>query len=266
MTGLLHVEGLGLATRAGRVFSDVSFTLEPRTLAVVLGPAGSGRSALLLAVCGRMRGTTGSVRLGDRSLSTRPADLRRATSVARLGTVVQLEEQLSVAESTTERALVDGVQRADAEAALAAAEEAFGVTFPRDRLVQDLGAYEQTLLAVALATARPAELVVLDDADRSLDVADQQRLYAALARLCATGPSILAASAEAAAVPAGTPVVPLPTPAPAPAPAEPTSAPAPAEPTPDPVPGERPSAPAPAAPTTDPVPAPAPDPTAGETD
>ena len=251
-TGLLHVEGLGLATKAGPVFADVSFTLEPHALAVVLGAAGSGRSALLLALCGRMRGTTGSVRLG-RSLRTRPADLRRETSVARLGTLVGLEDQLSVAESTTERALVDGVQRADAESALVAAEEAFGVSFGRDRLVQDLGAYEQTLLAVALATARPAELVVLDDADRALDVADQQRLYAALGRFCATGPCVLAASAEAAAVPAGTLVVPLPTPAAATAAAEPTP-----EPTPDPEPAEPAPGPAAAAPT--------PDPTAGETD
>jgi len=206
---LVRVERLGLATRTRPVFSDLSFCLERRTLTVVVGPSGSGRSALLLAVSGRMAGLTGTVRLGDKT-RTRPAELRRCTSLARLATLVGPEDKLTVAESLIERALIDGVRVADAERAVAVAEQAFAVTLPRGRLVEELGAYEQALLCVALAVVRPAELVLLDDADRGLDVADQVRLYAALERLCATGPTVLAATTERAAVPAGVAVVPLP--------------------------------------------------------
>lgn len=210
MSALLHVERLGLATRTGPVFPELTFSLERATLSVVLGPSGSGRSALLLAVCGRMKGVTGSVRLGSHALRTRPGDLRRRTAVARLATLVGPEDKLTVAESVTERALVDGVQPAGAAAAFAAAEHALGVTFPRTSRVEELGAYEQALLCVALAGLRPADLVVLDDADRGLDVADQTRLLQALQRLCSTGWTVLAASTEPAAVPADVPVVVLP--------------------------------------------------------
>jgi len=190
---LVTVERLGLATRDSPVFSDLSFRLERGALTVLLGPSGSGRSALLLAVSGRMAGLTGTVGLGDRT-RTRPTDLRRCTSLARLATLVGPEDKLTVAESLTERALIDGVRVADAERAVAVSEQAFALAFPRDRLVEELGAYERALLCVALAVVRPAELVLLDDADRGLDVADQIRLYAALERLCATGPAVLAAT------------------------------------------------------------------------
>lgn len=209
MSALLHVEGLGLTTAAGPVFSDLTFTLEPATLSVVLGPSGSGRSAVLLAVCGRLKGVTGSVRLGGRAARTRSGDLRRRTAVARVATLVGPEDSLTMAESVIERALIDGVHPARAEAVFAAAEETLAVTFPRSVLVAELGAYEQALLCVALAGMRPADLVVLDDADHGLDVASQTRMFEALQRLCVTGWTVLVASTEPAAVPAGATVVAL---------------------------------------------------------
>ena len=223
---LLVVEHLGLATKAGPVFSDVSFTVAPDAVTVVVGPSGSGRSALLLAVTGRMRDLTGSVSLATRP-HTRPRDLRAVTSVARLSTLVQPEDRLTVAESVTERALVDGVDPAAAEQVVAGLEELLGVGFGRDLLVDQLDAYEQTLLCVALALVRPAELVVLDDADRSLDVATQRRLFDALTRLAAAGHALLVSTAEIAAVPASAALVPLPSPQP-PSP-QPPAPPAPAD-------------------------------------
>jgi ABC-2 type transport system ATP-binding protein len=225
VSALVDVQHLGLATRTGPVFADVTFSIERGALTAVVGRSGSGRSALLLAVTGRMRGLTGAVRLHSRR--TRPRDLWRVTSVARLATLVQPEGQLSVGESVGERALIDGVPSVDAERAMAVAEEALEVRFDRTRLVDDLDAYDRTLLCVALATIRPAELVVLDDADRGLDLDDQRRLLAALTRLAVTGPAVLVSTTERAAVPTSAAVVPLgPQPAaaspPAPVPTLPT--------------------------------------------
>lgn len=199
---LILVEDLGLATKAGPVFAHLTFTVPRSRLSVVVGPSGGGRSALLLALSGRMRGLTGSVRLGQHAASSRPRDLRRRTAIARLSTLVGPEGQLTVGESMTERALIDGVQAADADAALAEAERVFELAFDREALVDQLPAYEQSLLAVSLAMARPADLILFDDADASLDVAEQTRLLAALARLSETGRTVLASTTEAAAVPA----------------------------------------------------------------
>jgi ABC-type multidrug transport system ATPase subunit len=204
---LVDVQHLGLVTRTGPVFADVSFSIEPRALTAVVGRSGSGRSALLLAVTGRMRGLTGEVRLHSRLAG--PRALRAVSSVARLATLVQPEGQLSVAESVVERALIEGVRSADADRAMASAEEVLDVTFDRSRLVDHLDGYERTLLCVALAAIRPADLVTLDDADRGLDVDDQRRLLGALSRLAATGPAVLVSTTEPAAVPASAARVPL---------------------------------------------------------
>jgi ABC-type multidrug transport system ATPase subunit len=207
VSALIDVQHLGLATRTGLVFADVTFSIQPRALTAVVGRSGSGRSALLLAVTGRMRGLTGGVRLHSRR--TGPRALRAVTSVARLATLVQPEGQLSVGESIVERALIDGVPSADAERAMASAEEVLEVTFDRTRLVDHLDGYDRTLLCVALAGIGPADLVVLDDADRGLDVDDQRRLLGALSRLAATGPAVLVSTTDPAAVPASAAVVPL---------------------------------------------------------
>jgi ABC-2 type transport system ATP-binding protein len=201
----IDVQHLGLVTRDGPVFSDVSFEMQPGSLTAVVGRSGSGRSALLLAVCGRMRGLTGAVRLGQQR--TRSRDLRAATSMARVATLVQPEGQLSVGESVLERTLLDGVQPAVAEQAMAAAEELLGVRFDRDLLVDQLDAYDRALLCVALATIKPADLVVLDDADRALDLDDQRRLLSALSRLAGNGSAVLVSTTEIAAVPHSAAVV-----------------------------------------------------------
>lgn len=205
---LILAEGLGLAAKTGPVFADLTFTVPRSRLSVVVGPSGSGRSALLLAVCGRMRGLTGTVRLGQHA-AARPDDLRRRTAIARLSTLVGPEGQLTVGESMVERALIDGVQASDADAALAEAEQVFDLTFDREALVDQLSAYERSLLAVALAMVRPADLIVLDDADASLDVAEQTCLLTTLTRLSETGRTVITSTTEASAVPADANVIAL---------------------------------------------------------
>ena len=92
------------------------------------------------------------------------------------------EARLTVAESVVERALLDGVRPAAAERAFAAAEDLLDAHLDRGTVTERLTAYEQTVLAVALALVRPADLVVLDDLDADLDLDDQRRLLDALVR------------------------------------------------------------------------------------
>src|SRR5262249_56271238 len=56
-------DGLGLRTRGGWVFRDVTLTVEPGELVALTGPAGSGRTSLLLALSGYFRTNSGSHRL-----------------------------------------------------------------------------------------------------------------------------------------------------------------------------------------------------------
>lgn len=201
--------GLGLATSSGPVFADVSFSFAKGSLAVLAGPSGSGRSALLLAIGGRMRGLTGSLRVAGFDGLTQARQIRATASVARVAHLVDLEGQLTVADSITERALTDGLPGRRSEGVFQHAETILDRTFDRAALVDGLSALDRTLLAVALAGMRPAHLLLLDDADLQLDLADSRQVMAALLRLTDTGVTVVATTLGTDAVPPAATTVPL---------------------------------------------------------
>ena len=200
---VVEAQHLSLVGLEGPVFTDVSLAVQPGRLTVLVAPGGRGRSSLLLALCGRMRGCTGSVLWHGRPVRS-GRDLRavrRGASVARISTFVMPEARLTVAESVVEHALLDGIRPAAAERAFAAAEDLLGVRLDRATLAERLTTYERSILAVALALVRPADLVVLDDLDADLDLDDQRRLADALVRLAASGHAVLASTTEPSSVP-----------------------------------------------------------------
>jgi ABC-type multidrug transport system ATPase subunit len=208
--GYLTATGLSLATGHGPVFSDVSFSFDKGSLAVIAGPSGSGRSALLLAIGGRMRGLTGTLRVAGFDGTSQTREIRTATSIARIAHLVDLEGQLTVADSLTERALIDDLPGPRSAAVFEHAETILDRSFDRTLLVDDLSALDRTLLAVALATLRPAHVLLLDDADQQLSLADEKRLMAALQRVTDTGTTVVATVLGTEAVPPDAAVLALP--------------------------------------------------------
>ena len=159
----IETHDLSLVTREGPVYTGVELAFRRARLAAVVGRSGSGRSALLLTLAGRMRGWTGRCRVAGYDAATQTATLRDRTSLARISDLVDLEPRLTVAESITERALIDAMPLQRAGERFDASCAALGdIGFPRKTLVGELSSLDQTLLAVALATLRPAELVFLD--------------------------------------------------------------------------------------------------------
>ena len=207
-------DGLSLRTKRGIVFDDVHLDWPASRLVAVTGPAGSGRSSLLLAATGRMRGLTGRLRVAGLDAIAESGKVRALSSVARIADLAQLEGRLTVAESIVERALIDAVRPDDAMRTVAELEDRLDLDLPRDELVEDLPAMEQTAFAAILATARPSRLVVLDDADARIDLADQRRLYELLRLLADSGPTVAVGVTETAALPADVPRVALSRPAP----------------------------------------------------
>ena len=76
-----------------------------------------------------------------------------------------------------------------------------GLDLPRKTLVGDLSSLDRTLLTVALATLRPAELVVLDDAQRGLDAEQLGRLMTGLVGLVEAGTCVVVSVLEEAVLP-----------------------------------------------------------------
>ena len=200
---IIRATKLSLDTRHGTVFTDVSLTLEPDRLGIVCGPSGSGRSALLLALCGRMRGLTGELRVAGFDGIGQARRVRAISAPARVSTLVDLEGQLTVADSITERSLIDGLHPRTGAQAFATIAADLGLEVDRDQLVDSLPAPETTLLAVALACLRRPRLLLLDDLDRGLDLAQQSALIDTLSDLAATGVTVVATTTDPTPVPAG---------------------------------------------------------------
>lgn len=209
-TRVAELKDLSLSHLGRNVFGPVTATLPSGGLVVVHGAAGSGRSSLLLALTGRMRGISGDLTVAGVDAIRHPRRVRPLTSIARLGSFVTLEGELTVAESVTERCLTEaipvreGMVRLDALAATVGRRPA-----PSARIGQ-LPALDAALLAVVLAMLRPARLVVLDDADHDLDTEGQRELLTTLRRLTATGTTIVASTCDAAPVPTDTMIITLP--------------------------------------------------------
>jgi ABC-2 type transport system ATP-binding protein len=169
---LLVAEGLGLRGGRGWVYRDIALRVPPGGLAAVAGPAGSGRTMLLLTLAGRAKPKTGLLTVaGDTAVRS----IRRAVAVARITGAAELEPDLRVRDHAHElRSLLGrGVD-------FAAARSTVGLTAPDDALVADLDTVQATLLAVTLAVAAGPRAVVLDDLDRDTTPAQTDTLWAAL--------------------------------------------------------------------------------------
>jgi ABC-type multidrug transport system ATPase subunit len=191
----IEADGLGLRTGEGAVYSDVSFDTAPGSLVAVAAPSGAGRTALLLTLAGRMRPTSGTLRVDGHAL---PAAARRVRRIAALGLsdgVNDLDERLTAGDHLAERLLLRA--RPAERGARAAALDAAGLSdLDRTRRVRDLTAAERRRLGIALALLDEPRLICVDDADRGLSPDDRAALWATLRALADSGPTVVAACAD----------------------------------------------------------------------
>ncbi|MFT3888258.1 MAG: ATP-binding cassette domain-containing protein [Arachnia sp.] len=198
---LIVATGLTLATARGTVFHPVTTDIPPGAVVAVIGADGTGKSAFLLALAGRMRGIEGELQVDGIDAIASPGHVRKITSVARISDLVVAEPKLSLEDCITERTLADAAPARQRHATYLRAALLMGLDEPRSTLFGQLSPADQTRAAVALACIRPAPLIVLDDIDRETTLADQADLWADLLRLAADGHTIVAATSERTAVP-----------------------------------------------------------------
>jgi ABC-type multidrug transport system ATPase subunit len=174
---LIAADGLGLRTRSGWVFRDVDLAAPAGSVTAVVGPAGSGRSMVLLTLAGRARPSAGTLTVAGESARAR---IRHVVAVARVTAGAEPEPELRVADHVREAAvLTHGGHWA---------RELVGSSVDSSTLARDLPADESVLSSVALALAgRPAALVV-DDVDLRATAAQRQRIWRALGAVAAGAP------------------------------------------------------------------------------
>ncbi|QGN34130.1 ATP-binding cassette domain-containing protein [Microlunatus sp. Gsoil 973] len=199
---LITAEGLDFGTGALRVFGGLDFEIPAGRLAVIIGPAGTGKSILLAAMVGRFAGFRGRLQVAGLDAHSASRQLRMISTAARIGSYVDLEPKHTIADAVTERAAIEGLRGHQAEARFERFAHLVDLDLDPEDLIDDLDGYHRTMLTVGLAMLRPSRVLVLDDAHRDLNTADQRRLLGGLVDLAAsTTTTIVTSSVESTTIP-----------------------------------------------------------------
>lgn len=182
---VVRARAAGARSRRGWVFRDVDLDIHAGELIALTGPAGSGRTSLLLALAGRFVTNHGTIE------RTRPVALGYVPGVS------EPEPGLTVAEHVEERLLLLGRARwrrsRRRELVTAALTDYPG---DPDRLIRSLDPYHLHLLGLLLARLERPGLIVVDDADAGLSATERAELWTRLRDLSRDGTAVVAACRE----------------------------------------------------------------------
>ncbi|MFJ6698682.1 ATP-binding cassette domain-containing protein [Streptomyces sp. NPDC091272] len=205
----------GLKGPRGWAFRGVHCTAPAGSFVAVVGPSGTGRTCLLLALTGRMRATEGRAEVGGLPLPKKMTAVRRLSALGPVAGVNELDPAFTVAEHLRERALLqrrfDGslrsllrrpsVRRAAARARIETALTAAGLDLATlakggRTSVRDLERLEALRLSVGLALMATPRLLAVDDADLKLSDEERAQAWELLRSVAAAGTTVLAVCSE----------------------------------------------------------------------
>ncbi|WP_369052720.1 ATP-binding cassette domain-containing protein [Kineococcus terrestris] len=217
------VRGRGLALRGHRpaaAFEGVDVEAPAGALVVVRGGTGSGKTALLLALAGRLRLDAGRLDVLGHPLPGGAGAVRRAVALGGVRGVDDLDDVLTVGQHVAERLVLHQpwwrpwASRAAVEDRLAHLRDLLGAAdgeraaLDADAPVGDLPPLDRALLAAGLGLLGRPDALAVDDVDALRRAADRRRAWAALAALrTATGRplTVLATCTDSTDLPADTP-------------------------------------------------------------
>ncbi len=168
------------------VFTDLSFELEERSFAAIMGPSGVGKSTLLHLLGGIDAPDSGRVEIfGQALVVLAPGDRARLRN-DRIGFVFQFHHLLP--EFTAEENVafphrIAGLPAAEARRRAAELLERVGLKDRRDHRPRALSGGEQQRVAIARAIARGPSLLLADEPTGNLDAESAASVFGLLEEL-----------------------------------------------------------------------------------
>ena len=193
-TAVITARHLSLSTRAGWVYRDIDLDVPAGSLAVINGPARSGKTALLLTLAGRMAPGSGALTVAGADARRHPSAVRRRAGLGEFRGVNDLDETLGVADQVLAELALHGRHWRGAH--VAPLLERLGLDVDPHATVRSLTAADRLLLGAALGLIGDPPLLVLDELDESTTPAETEAVLTALRRLTAAGTTVVAGTLD----------------------------------------------------------------------
>ena len=183
----LSVENLAVRRSGRRIFSGLSFALDPGAALAVTGRNGAGKSTLIAVLAGRLRPDAGRIRVEEVGEASLPESLHVVGHRDGLKSALTAGENLAFAQRLL------GAPRLEPRAAL----ERMGLAHALGLPVAYLSAGQRRRVALARLLVCHRPLWLLDEPTAALDAASQALLSELMAEHRAGGGLVVAATHQA---------------------------------------------------------------------
>lgn len=188
---------LALAKRYGGVeaLAGVDLTIEAGQVHAVVGENGAGKSTLMRILAGAETPDAGQVVIGG--LPREFADVAAARQVGvsivfqELSLFPHLDVLANIAAFSVPPGPFGRIGRAAMERIARPVMDELGLDVPLDAPVRSLGLNERQLVEIARALVDGASILILDEPNSALNMAESERLFAVIDRLRAGGTAVL---------------------------------------------------------------------------
>jgi ribose transport system ATP-binding protein len=181
---LLELRSVGKYFSDDFSLRDISLDLRPGEVHVLIGQNGSGKSALMKAVCGVFRRDAGDILLDGRPVDFASVNEARESGVVMQYQNAQLFDNLSVAENVffrrapQLRLFSQPLDRYKQHEDCAALFGRLGITVSPEDLVSRLGYTQRLLVSAAQTSAADARLIVFDEPTAGMTDPEREILFA----------------------------------------------------------------------------------------
>jgi len=162
----------GAGTTEVTAVRDVSLTVAPGEVVLIMGPSGSGKTTLLLMLGALLKPSEGTIRLNGTAVSALPERRLPAIRLRHFGFVFQdfkLLSALTVLENVALVAELAGMKRAAARQKAAVLLTELGLGERLTFLPEKLSGGEKQRVAIARALANDPTLILADEPTANLD-------------------------------------------------------------------------------------------------
>jgi ABC-type cobalamin/Fe3+-siderophores transport system ATPase subunit len=189
---MAELQFVDLSVKLGeRVLLDrITLRIAPGDFVALIGPNGAGKTTLLKTALSLRAPSSGSVRLGNSSVTELEAR-RRAALIAWLPQHIRAEEPVTALESVTAARFRFAESHAQSRRAAERALTRVGASAYAERRVTELSGGERQRVAFACLVAQEAQILAFDEPANHLDPAQQLDVYRLLGELWREGRTIV---------------------------------------------------------------------------